>query len=898
MELTSYLKLDKLITIFLFTLITKTTFCQDISVKVVFESEDAASVEVNKLQVFSVGPYRDSLVNELIEPGKTSHLFLSFKRNTLYRLLVYADKFETIDKLISADTLSSGIVLKLLFLRKPIDLKEITVESKRDRFIKSGDSLFINVKTEDARPHASSTSLFDRIPGLSNDFGVVSVLGKSVQEVTVDGRRVFGGNPTLTLDAIKADMVEQMEFVDKNLANGQAQNVLNLRLKPDKRKGGYGSIGSGIGRSGNYLINANYNKLTRNGFFNAFATANDVNQRGMDAKKANNSNATIMKNMMNRSGSIVGLYDNLYTEEEDIKTILTQSLEGINDYGDAGVNYTLTRNKFEIETFIFTNFLKGYLTKRTDSEVFLGKVEQNTKMFEKQRVLERRLNSNINLTWKPDSKTSIRFYNRLRTGFDDKEIRDTVLNTFKERFFENFIYSNSARKSADLEFNTQLSVIKSGKVRGELISILLNSSHLEAETDVDFLNSVQNTFLTKVQRSVLSNKSKSDYLSLQGNYARPVSKRILFEGKVKWIYDHKLNYQTPGSKTSDRYEEVKLENNLWESGLFAIYQRPRLKIVTGLTYLNWKISREKSQSVFNDRRDYVLNPFTKIELNLPNKVFWIRYAAGPVLPNWYQTGSLPDSSRLNSITTGNIELRNSFQRAVELNANVSGKDGLQINLNIGYKLYINPIVNTSLYNQEFNLYTNSYLNTGLRGSGLNANLTAFKVKLNSRFSSFYMAGLLHLNSYQSTDGEVSPIKTTIAFQNFNSSLKLNKSVIFRGNLRSQISILETKTIFNNTIYLSNELEMKGKWYLDSRVNLLLNKTQNNKFYSQQFLDFEISKFLFKNSFLKTSLILRNILNVKDKIQINQSNNFQSIQYVNFVPRVVMFHATIYPENWK
>ncbi len=98
--------------------------------------------------------------------------------------------------------------------------------------------------------------------------------------------------------------------------------------------------------------------------------------------------------------------------------------------------------------------------------------------------------------------------------------------------------------------------------------------------------------------------------------------------------------------------------------------------------------------------------------------------------------------------------------------------------------------------------------------------------------------------------------------------------------------------------MAGEVELKGKWYVDGRINMLLNRTQNNVLYSQQFLDFELSKYLFRNDNVRMSLMLRNIFDIKDKILVSQSDNYQSIQYTNVVPRIMMFHVTVFPERWS
>ncbi len=760
--LTFYI-LKKLPLILFFLMLALTSFCQRIQVKVVFDSENKAPVEVASLKLFEIISGRDSLIQHFTGPLRSGQLLLTFVKNTHYRLKAYTTNLGTAEKIILSDSLKEDIPVRLFFSKVPFELKEVIVKAQRDRFVQSGDSVLIQIKAGDARPHASSATLFDRIPGLGNDLGRISVLGKSVQEVTVNGQRVFGGDPALSLEAIKADMVDQIEFTEKNPTGGQTQNTLNLKLKSDKQKGVYGLLGAGLGLNGNYLLNGTFNKLTKNGFLNVFSTGNDINQRGMDVKKVYRSGYTIMKSMMNKSGSVVGLYDNAIIEEEDILATLAREPEGMNRYGDSGVNYTFSGDKLEIEAFAFANLSRGNLNRRTDSRLFLGQIGQTSVKDQIQHRFERGVNANVTLAWKPDSRTSLRFTSSITTGFSDKKLNDTIRNSFDGIIPGNEVFSFSEIKSENLEYRNQLSLVRTGKRRGEVASMLLQSGQQRSGSSVNFANEIRNIFSDNLYEKMLYADPKASYVSFQTNYARPVSKRVLLESKLKWTYDSRLNLQqydiSPYHVDNDLIgAKVVVKNDLLEAGLYAVYPRPRFKLITGLTYLNWKMQRENQVTKFYHRKTYLLNPFTKLEFTLNRKVFWVRYATEPVLPTWQQTGSLPDSSNVNAMNMGNIMLTNSLQRILELNSSFSYRNGLHIVVNMGYKRFINPVISANLFNPELNLFSTTYINSHLPGSGFNINLTAFRIKLNSRFSAFYMGGLVHLSSFQMTEAQSSPLK--------------------------------------------------------------------------------------------------------------------------------------------
>lgn len=169
---------------------------------------------------------------------------------------------------------------------RTIALEEVVIKQKRKRFEYKGDSLIINLHTDDARPHASAKTLFEKVQGLTIDWGDnISIHGKPVTAITIDGKTIFGGLPALTLDNIKADMIERMEFIETTDASGKTQSTLNLKLKEDRKNGGFGNIGAGFAPNARYSVNGNFSKITSKGFFNVFSSANNINEKGIDSKK-------------------------------------------------------------------------------------------------------------------------------------------------------------------------------------------------------------------------------------------------------------------------------------------------------------------------------------------------------------------------------------------------------------------------------------------------------------------------------------------------------------------------------------------------------------------------------------------------------------------------------------
>lgn len=843
---------------------------------------------------------KDSLIFNI--KSKKTEVSFSVLPGKNYKIVTISDCCESISKLFSADTISKNHVFNLILKEKTIDLKELIVRSKKDRYEQKGDTLVINIKDEDFRPHAGANTLFDRIQGLNMGMGGnVSILGKNVQEVTVDGKRIFGGVASLTLENIKADMIDQMEFIESNAANGQKQNTLNLRLKENKKNGGYGNLGIGYGNNKNHSLNGNFSKITQKGFINIFSTSNTINERGIDPKTVERITINTFKKSMNQSGSIIGLYDTKTENSENEITRYNTNLLGLNRYFDSGLNYTYSFKKIEFDSFIFANLNKKNVLQESNKLTTINTTNQS--ITENRVYFEniKSINANFNLTWKISPKATIRLSNQLNS-LDNRSIyKDTINSTFEELNINNFTQRNV--KSDDYKFENifQISGIKKGKKRGVVNSAYYQIVNTIPTENISFINN-STAFLTqRFQNQNILKENNSVYSNLQIVRSQPLNKRILLEGKIKQVTNTIILKQNNeifnlNIKPSHSMFENKESNILTESSLYLLYKKPKFDLITGVGYWNWKVNRQTLTEKHAISPNFILNPFTKINFKLQKTNLSVKYAKEPFLPNWKSTINVADSSNLFALNYGNIYLNYFSQNAIDINASTSTNKGYQFSLNFNYNLATNALITKNTLDENYGVFASTFVNSEKPISNWNINLTAFQIKLNSKFSWFFLGGYFMTNSLVKTQNNLTAIKTNFGFLNFNTTLKLQKGAYIRANWKSQFNSLQGEFQSNHILTLKSEVDLRNKWYLDSGLRINANKTQ--AFNSQWFLDTELSKFLLKKNDLKTSLVLKNILNTKNDINITQSNNSQATTSTNYLPLTVLFKLTFYPETWK
>jgi hypothetical protein len=108
-------------------------------------------------------------------------------------------------------------------------------------------------------------NVLKKLPGVEvSKNGSVTVQGKKVTKMLVDGKKFFGGNSKLAVENIPADAVGNIEVIDnynevaflKGLSDSDDM-AMNIKLKEDKKNFVFGDIEAGKGNDDFYKTSAN-----------------------------------------------------------------------------------------------------------------------------------------------------------------------------------------------------------------------------------------------------------------------------------------------------------------------------------------------------------------------------------------------------------------------------------------------------------------------------------------------------------------------------------------------------------------------------------------------------------------------------------------------------------------
>ncbi|WP_435314909.1 carboxypeptidase-like regulatory domain-containing protein, partial [Cellulophaga fucicola] len=127
-------------------------------------------------------------------------------------------------------------------------LDEIVVMATAPVTVKK-DTLEFNVNSFKTKKDANVEDLLKKLPGVEVDeTGKITVNGKDVSNIFVNGKPFFGDDPTITTRNLTKDIIEKVQITDTKTKSeaftgeeSESDNkTINLTIKEDKNKGVFG----------------------------------------------------------------------------------------------------------------------------------------------------------------------------------------------------------------------------------------------------------------------------------------------------------------------------------------------------------------------------------------------------------------------------------------------------------------------------------------------------------------------------------------------------------------------------------------------------------------------------------------------------------------------------------
>lgn len=149
----------------------------------------------------------------------------------------------------------------------------------------NGDTLEFNSKAFKLDSNAQVQDLIRILPGVTLWMadGSITVNGKPISQVLVNGKPFFGADSKIALQNLPKNIVEKVQVYQRPSESTEndkkdSTTILDIKLKKGKESGYFGKVDGGYGTSGRYESNASVNYFTGRTQMGAAFTSNNVNK--------------------------------------------------------------------------------------------------------------------------------------------------------------------------------------------------------------------------------------------------------------------------------------------------------------------------------------------------------------------------------------------------------------------------------------------------------------------------------------------------------------------------------------------------------------------------------------------------------------------------------------------
>lgn len=254
----------------------------------VFDPEQKKDVALATITVFNAGD--TSIVTYRLSNDKGAFKVTGLPLDKPLRFLVTYSGYEAYRREFTLTAAQPDIMYDSLMLTASSkQLDEVVVMSERPPVTIKNDTIEFNANSFKTLPNALVENLLKKLPGVQVDKdGNITVNGKPVNRMLVDGKNFFGSDPKMATRNLPANIIDKVQVTDdkEELARSSDNNlnnvgkVVNITLKKGVKKGVFGKVYAGGGTDGRFETGGIVNLFRDTLQVSVLGYANSLNKPG------------------------------------------------------------------------------------------------------------------------------------------------------------------------------------------------------------------------------------------------------------------------------------------------------------------------------------------------------------------------------------------------------------------------------------------------------------------------------------------------------------------------------------------------------------------------------------------------------------------------------------------
>lgn len=630
------------------------------------------------------------------------------------RLNVSFVGFQTYQQTVPID--KAEIDLGAIEMTKGETLDEVVIKSRAPITIKK-DTLEFNVKSFKTRKDATVEDLLKKLPGVEVDVdGNITVNGKEVNKILVNGKPFFGDDPTITTRNLTKEIIEKVQVTDtKTEAEAFAgestdgeNKTINLTISEENNKGVFGRVAGGVGTDERYEAAGFFNRFDNDQRISVLLGGNNINSPGFsfgEIRKMFGGGRSIWRN----SNGGFGIDGRQFGGGQGVVTSR-----------NAGANYT---DNFGEHLDVTADYFYSGSDSEDRNSTQRENILPDTRYFTDSNSETEAINNNHNANIRFDIKVDSTFLINIRPSFSfsdgDRRFNREESSRDEAGAATNQGFTNSVSKDQSRNFTNNLDLTKRFGDRGSFVKFTM-TNEFRRDNGEDFLNSRTELF-GDLPETIERNQFTDSELDLNSFYAQVtyryplISKKLFLDTRfghrddtrksVESTFDFDVDSQAYSNFNTDLSTNFSYTNRRSTPSLALNYQGEKMSAAVRTGYVFRTLSNNdqlRPETTFEQNFEALeLSTYLNYRFNQKSSVY-VNYRLNNTPPDVTQLQPFQNVSDPLNIITGNPDLEPANQNNLYVGYNAFDfQKGTGFNLYAGGSVTNNQVVTKTIVDENF-----------------------------------------------------------------------------------------------------------------------------------------------------------------------------------------------------
>lgn len=562
-------------------------------------------------------------------------------------------------------------------------LDGIVVKARKAPITVKKDTLEFNAKSFNTQADATLEDVIKELPGVEvTKDGKITVNGKEVNRILVNGKEFFGDDPQVALKNLPKEIIDKIQVTDSKTEEQKLTgeegdpniSEINITIDEDKNKGWFSRLTAGAGTMDRYSASGIVNYFKDDFRVSVLGSSNNINSPGFSFDEiydAMGNSAYSISRSSDGSFGINGI--NFGGGNNGITSSRSAGLNVANDWDETA--------ELSGSYFFGDNDTETATDSRTTT--FLpDDVEFNTSSSRRGRNagISHRLNAELRVKF--DTLTSINIEPSYSASRNENFNTSNSISSDATGNEINNVSTSSNSLSDRYDAGLRLNFYKRGKKKGNFISLNAGANQSRSESDNDFFSE---TFVTgatnsEIQDQLITQETDNDRWNASVRLGRRITDT--------WRYN--INYRIEGSDQRQDRRVFNRDSNTGNATLDGLLSNDfsarnfQNRPSVGLSFRKEKFRFSVSGGLINQQlttENSLLNDsFKRTFNNLSANAFlskgfgkygnvYFNYRLDSGIPNISQLQPVEDRTNPQNIVTGNPNLDARVSHNIYMNLN-------------------------------------------------------------------------------------------------------------------------------------------------------------------------------------------------------------------------------------